>query len=105
MFFCPLVLLTLQSSLFPYTTLFRSVFAGADHDAEAGAIDESEFTEIDGERALDEGSRGEMVHGGDPNSFRIAGGEFRSEEHTSELQSPCNLVSRLLLEKNKKHMM
>src|SRR2546426_2086463 len=30
-------------------------------------------------------------------------GEARSEEHTSELQSPCNLVCRLLLEKKKKH--
>src|SRR5256885_9417364 len=30
------------------------------------------------------------------------GGGFRSEEHTSELQSPCNLVCRLLLEKKKK---
>src|SRR5256885_9226315 len=29
---------------------------------------------------------------------------FRSEEHTSELQSPCNLVCRLLLEKKKKHV-
>src|ERR1022692_1730271 len=29
--------------------------------------------------------------------------EFRSEEHTSELQSPCNLVCRLLLEKKKEH--
>src|SRR5256885_11879860 len=29
---------------------------------------------------------------------------FRSEEHTSELQSPCNLVCRLLLEKKKKHL-
>src|SRR5256885_1420334 len=29
--------------------------------------------------------------------------EYRSEEHTSELQSPCNLVCRLLLEKKKKH--
>src|SRR5256885_6351568 len=33
----------------------------------------------------------------------IARGENRSEEHTSELQSPCNLVCRLLLEKKKKH--
>src|SRR5256885_3037533 len=31
--------------------------------------------------------------------------ETRSEEHTSELQSPCNLVCRLLLEKKKKHDM
>src|SRR2546426_7836596 len=33
---------------------------------------------------------------------RAAVGETRSEEHTSELQSPCNLVCRLLLEKKKK---
>src|SRR2546426_2551454 len=32
----------------------------------------------------------------------VAGGPGRSEEHTSELQSPCNLVCRLLLEKKKK---
>src|SRR2546426_5322347 len=34
-----------------------------------------------------------------------AGDVFRSEEHTSELQSPCNLVCRLLLEKKKKYSM
>src|SRR5688500_19381747 len=34
---------------------------------------------------------------------RSAGTATRSEEHTSELQSPCNLVCRLLLEKKKKH--
>src|SRR5256885_15752397 len=33
----------------------------------------------------------------------MTGGEDRSEEHTSELQSPCNLVCRLLLEKKKKN--
>src|SRR5205807_3232393 len=32
----------------------------------------------------------------------LTSGNFRSEEHTSELQSPCNLVCRLLLEKKKK---
>src|SRR2546426_8540436 len=37
-------------------------------------------------------------------SRRIGGGVFRSEEHTSELQSPCNLVCRLLLEKKKNYM-
>src|SRR2546426_12076890 len=35
-------------------------------------------------------------------TFRAAAIEQRSEEHTSELQSPCNLVCRLLLEKKKK---
>src|SRR6266566_7366279 len=34
--------------------------------------------------------------------YRVAGADARSEEHTSELQSPCNLVCRLLLEKKKK---
>src|SRR2546426_1756427 len=33
----------------------------------------------------------------------VGAGELRSEEHTSELQSPCNLVCRLLLEKKKNH--
>src|SRR5256885_6385044 len=39
-------------------------------------------------------------------AFRIPEGSWvaRSEEHTSELQSPCNLVCRLLLEKNKNHL-
>src|SRR5256885_7680782 len=39
----------------------------------------------------------------DPSSFSSMAGAARSEEHTSELQSPCNLVCRLLLEKKKKH--
>src|SRR5256885_7247152 len=62
-----------RSTLFPYTTLFRSAVAGA------GA-----------------GSR--PARGGAPSQ----GFGLRSEEHTSELQSPCNLVCRLLLEKKKK---
>src|SRR2546426_7916981 len=36
-------------------------------------------------------------------TFRYPGTDRRSEEHTSKLQSPCNLVCRLLLEKKKKH--
>src|SRR6266850_7615680 len=45
-----------------------------------------------------------LVYGaGDPESFQLCRSVFgRSEEHTSELQSPCNLVCRLLLEKKKK---
>src|SRR5256885_7300658 len=62
-----------RSTLFPYTTLFRS------HPAGRHAV---------GRRAADAG------HCPRP----------RSEEHTSELQSPCNLVCRLLLEKKKKHI-
>src|SRR5256885_6950413 len=70
-----------RSTLFPYTTLFRSrqiVAMTAPHIGNTGVNDE------DGE------------------SRRIWVSGYRSEEHTSELQSPCNLVCRLLLEKKKK---
>src|SRR2546427_2906249 len=76
-----------RSTLFPYTTLFRSI--PAERIGEEGT-----------ERAGDLGSR--------EDDGEIAGlplGEVipvRSEEHTSELQSQSNLVCRLLLEKKKK---
>src|ERR1022692_1480185 len=41
------------------------------------------------------------VYCSNPLAMRPRGGEMRSEEHTSELQSPCNLVCRLLLEKKR----
>src|SRR5256885_10790407 len=65
-----------RSTLFPYTTLFRSV---------------SRETERSAPRRLNTLFRPCRRHAG------------RSEEHTSELQSPCNLVCRLLLEKKKKN--
>ena len=71
-----------RSTLFPYTTLFRS--ASADDGV--------------GARAL------RLWHGGGAGAWAEHGGgagASRSEEHTSELQSPCNLVCRLLLEKKK----
>src|SRR2546426_2543492 len=69
-----------RSTLFPYTTLFRSrvIRDSRERDrrfAKPNWIDKSEPLTA----------------------------EKRSEEHTSELQSPCNLVCRLLLEKKKKH--
>src|SRR2546426_9353792 len=74
-----------RSTLFPYTTLFRSMAADA----------------LDGHvRRLRAGARG--GGNGDPLGYRAVRPEGRSEEHTSELQSPCNLVCRLLLEKKKK---
>src|SRR5256885_12807724 len=76
-----------RSTLFPYTTLFRSLDTTRLHPAARGFLPGGEL---------------EMV--GSPLERRA--GEFshieRSEEHTSELQSPCNLVCRLLLEKKKK---
>src|SRR5256885_7128595 len=70
-----------RSTLFPYTTLFRS--SGASRGA-AFALS----TSPPPCRARVQPVR----------SFFI---DYRSEEHTSELQSPCNLVCRLLLEKKK----
>src|SRR2546426_3433688 len=65
-----------RSTLFPYTTLFRSLETGKPSRASIVGL-ERHFS-----KTLTRSSR-------------------RSEEHTSELQSPCNLVCRLLLEKKK----
>src|SRR2546426_6520172 len=68
-----------RSTLFPYTTLFRSLFS---HPAPIRAITSQE--------------------GWTPEALADVY-DGRSEEHTSELQSPCNLVCRLLLEKKKSY--
>src|SRR5256885_13119794 len=72
-----------RSTLFPYTTLFRSRDKTALNQP---AIQRSRPTELTRSEPKIELLR-ELV--------------ARSEEHTSELQSPCNLVCRLLLEKKK----
>src|SRR5690606_40420673 len=86
-----------ESSLFPYTTLFRSL-ASAELVINSGMYDLSvPYNEIFTE---DQENSRESV-------FEIQAmyrqGQTRSEEHTSELQSRENLVCRLLLEKKKKH--
>src|SRR2546426_5674791 len=79
-----------RSTLFPYTTLFRSKVRK--HQL-AGCFDVILGPEFAREVALLlERKDRETIHG------LYVG---RSEEHTSELQSPCNLVCRLLLEKKK----
>src|SRR2546426_7298329 len=76
-----------RSTLFPYTTLFRS---DLDHRmVSLGGCERDPCVRPAGCRD------GERIDGS------VA---RRSEEHTSELQSPCNLVCRLLLEKKKKNM-
>src|SRR5262245_65282539 len=92
-----------RSTLFPYTTLFRSsdpaplVVRGADGQADTLTLDLAAggaFTLLGGSR-FDAGA-------GEGDRFVIAGSEVeRSEEHTSELQSLRHLVCRLLLEKKK----
>src|SRR2546426_8260024 len=94
-----------RSTLFPYTTLFRSVVDGKEAAAEDGGGDADESGEDqDGEEGtlLERApERDHAVCWGA--SFPVSSRQRRSEEHTSELQSPCNLVCRLLLEKKKKN--
>src|SRR2546430_10170175 len=83
-----------RSTLFPYTTLFRS--AGAGRVSHRGLPAAREISRA-GAGAGGRGGRGRdrrTVH-------RPDGRRPRSEEHTSELQSQSNLVCRLLLEKKK----
>src|SRR4051812_49787925 len=85
-----------RSTLFPYTTLFRSWFRGRCESARDRSDDRTEKAAPSG-RAAD--SSGQRVASFLPGAARPEG---RSEEHTSELQSHVNLVCRLLLEKKKK---
>src|SRR2546426_7968524 len=79
-----------RSTLFPYTTLFRSKFSTGVHEQTGVCL----------HRHCGQNGTGGYTR--EPQNT----GQFcdcqRSEEHTSELQSPCNLVCRLLLEKKKK---
>src|SRR5256885_17157560 len=76
-----------RSTLFPYTTLFRSFHGPL-------VVSMRPYAPADAIRAVQITSRFPTVHGAP-----VHLGMPRSEEHTSELQSPCNLVCRLLLEK------
>src|SRR5258705_3605041 len=88
-----------RSTLFPYTTLFRSSLkdARAVDLARYAARELLERTNLDGTE-VDEVIFGQVV----PSALVPNVGRVRSEEHTSELQSLRHLVCRLLLEKNKK---
>src|SRR5256885_4520676 len=91
-----------RSTLFPYTTLFRS---GGPPD---GRHEHQREAPVPGA-----GPAARLIPRGAGQIFgglalldllgreRAVQGQVRSEEHTSELQSPCNLVCRLLLEKKK----
>src|SRR2546425_7508740 len=98
-----------RSTLFPYTTLFRS------HAAELLFVSDVPGVQVDGavQPALDAGDVETLIELGaatDGMTVKLraavaalrAGAERRSEEHTSELQSLAYLVCRLLLEKKKK---
>src|SRR3989454_5391248 len=93
-----------RSTLFPYTTLFRSGRGVAQAD-EARALDHA-LPRLEGLTELPplEG-RGAHPREEGEDGRALAALDHRSEEHTSELQSPCNLVCRLLLEKKKNHLL
>src|SRR5688572_31073699 len=92
-----------SSTLFPYTTLFRSpggvrqpsVRAAVVRALRAGAVDEEGPPRPLAPRHGPSRDDGDLDRGRHPRA--------RSEEHTSELQSQSNLVCRLLLEKKKKN--
>src|SRR2546426_7464995 len=86
-----------RSTLFPYTTLFRSrrlglQFPGGGDERHQGHVHEQRVFRAQLQPHLADGFE-------EGQGFDVP---HRSEEHTSELQSPCNLVCRLLLEKKKK---
>src|SRR5256885_5135170 len=86
-----------RSTLFPYTTLFRSGLSRPRLDP---SLDPDLAPPGRGEVALvDEAAPGPQAEGLQSHVRRAGRQLGRSEEHTSELQSPCNLVCRLLLEK------
>src|SRR2546426_6627337 len=84
-----------RSTLFPYTTLFRSLPT----DLAFTAMIESGFDPRAVSNARAKGLWQFMAPTARGYGLRVD--RWRSEEHTSELQSPCNLVCRLLLEKKK----
>src|SRR5207244_13542799 len=89
--FSPLLLRPPRSTLFPYTTLFRSVERRIDRERPGPIVRLLVPHEVANQRIL---------HGKHGVRLQI---RIRSEEHTSELQSPDHLVCRLLLEKKKKN--
>src|SRR2546427_7130033 len=89
MFFFLMIRRPPRSTLFPYTTLFRSLGLGIS-SLRLGVIGRNLFTFS-------------KYSGYDPEVAGLSG-DPRSEEHTSELQSQSNLVCRLLLEKKKNNI-
>src|SRR2546422_7401659 len=88
-----------RSTLFPYTTLFRSRIDGQPNRSVAAFTDASQKSMRGNLRRspFDRSTRSWLANGG-----RVLDRRGRSEEHTSELQSRLHLVCRLLLEKKKR---
>src|SRR5437879_10005994 len=93
MFFFLMIPRPPRSTLFPYTTLFRSL-----------VLRSRKWKTATGKEELIgcQGTVTAELKAGEEGMVRVHGELWRSEEHTSELQSPMYLVCRLLLEKKKK---
>src|SRR5260370_30850175 len=83
-----------RSTLFPYTTLFRSLYDASSGRNGGGNVQ----VNLKSGTAHFHGDAYEFFRN---NVLKMSGAALRSEEHTSELQSHLNLVCRLLLEKKK----
>src|SRR5260370_16295995 len=83
-----------RSTLFPYTTLFRSVVSAREQAPRVRRA----------AREIRECARGPSSGRPNPHTTSARRDKPRSEEHTSELQSHLNLVCRLLLEKKNKNV-
>src|SRR5260221_7036322 len=88
-----------RSTLFPYTTLFRSFLREVLHLRQPILDSQLRFLIIDMDSGVIRKVRnGRRIHIGESHAGML-GEDVRSEEHTSELQSHSDLVCRLLLEK------
>src|SRR5690349_23502895 len=94
-FFCLMIRRPPRSTLFPYTTLFRS---SLNRNQTANVIESITYVHKRHNLTFGLGYRRMQQNA---LSFANSRGSFRSEEHTSELQSRRDLVCRLLLEKKK----
>src|SRR5205823_7877591 len=92
-----------RSTLFPYTTLFRSVLEADRHERQLGGESVTGVTKHRRSERDRERDDAEPLHAARDRRHAETGhdGLARSEEHTSELQSLAYLVCRLLLEKKK----
>src|SRR5256885_11143003 len=92
-----------RSTLFPYTTLFRSRLCRSFRAAQERSVRDTLRIIPSGvvhcRRSFHRRLRGRVANNAGLPLPRRTDVAQRSEEHTSELQSPCNLVCRLLLEK------
>src|SRR5438093_4513310 len=90
-----------RSTLFPYTTLFRSMANNQVPELLRSLWKDHDFDPNPQQKAAILHAEGPLFLPAGPGSGKTVDLQHRSEEHTSELQSLTNLVCRLLLEKKK----